>query len=200
MTRRMADQARHHLPEGVDLIARTNSGGPVSIQGAADGVAALPGTLRLLEQTTFDVAVIGCFDDTGLFEMWSSQTKPVIGLGHAAFLNADRIGRGWGVLTTSPLSVPVLNRNLHAYRLTKRCRTIRASNIDVLDFETDRSGATQRLIAAGSSLLEDHPDIETVVLGCAGMGGLAETIETALGVRIVDPVVAAVQQALADGV
>ena len=186
MTDRIGAEALRQLPEGIDLVLRTNLAGPASIQGHADGLAALPGTLDLLAETEFDAAVIGCFDDTGLAQ---TPKGSVIGLGEAAMRKADSLGQPYAVLTTSELSVPVLAENARAYG-------IRASTIAVLYFESNRQAAAHRLIAAAKTLLAEHPDIKTIVLGCAGMGGLAAEMESALNIRVIDPIIASVESAL----
>lgn len=184
------------LPDEVELILKTNVSGPASIQGAADGDAAVPGTLTLLKQIPFDAAVIGCFDDTALAEISAKGAHTVVGLGEAAFRAAAGSGRRFAVLTTAELSVPILEANMRSYGLEKNCICIRASTIDVLDFEKDRNVATNRLIAAGHILMNDHPEIELIVLGCAGMGGLSKELESSLGVSVIDPISASIDLAL----
>ncbi|MDR6266616.1 aspartate/glutamate racemase family protein [Roseobacter sp. N2S] len=194
MTDRIGAEVTRHLPKGIDLILRTNLDGPASIQGHADGLAAQPGTLALLAQTPFDVAVIGCFDDTGLSQ---TPVKSVIGLGESAMRQADQTGQPYAVLTTSELSVPILTANAQAYGADVNLVCIRASKIEVLDFETHRALASARLITAAQVLLSDHPEIETIVLGCAGMGGLAAELQNAVDIAIIDPIPAAIDAALA---
>ncbi|MFD2740404.1 aspartate/glutamate racemase family protein [Sulfitobacter aestuarii] len=197
MTERIAAELRQYLPPDITLISATNHDGPASIQGAADGAAALPGTLALLRAPGHDGAVIACFDDTGLIELRDIHPRPLTGIGEAAFAEAAARGRPFAVLTTSPLSVPVLEANITAYGLAQHCRKIHASSIEVLDFETDRAGAERRLIAAGRDLLTQYPEVETVVLGCAGMGGLSASVGAALGVTVVDPIAAAAHSLMA---
>lgn len=192
MTDRIAAEASQYIAGDVNLTALTNYDGPASIQGAQDGDAALPGTLYQLDQTPFDAAIIGCFDDTGLRETSQKQGQMVVGLGEAAMRTAAGRREKFAVLTTSTLSVPVLEANAQAYGLTENLVCVRASAIDVLDFETDRDAACQRLITAGRTLLSDHPEIETIVLGCAGMGGLAEQMARELSVVVIDPIRAAI--------
>lgn len=196
MTRRMVEQARRHAPPGTSICGATNSSGPPSIQGSADGAAAEPGTLALLAQGGFDTAVIGCFDDTGIQAARRSAAARVIGLGEASYIMADRLRQPFFVLTTSQLSVPVLAANVQAYGLARHCAGVCAANVPVLDLEYDRAAATDRLISAGLAHIRRSEGIQTVVLGCAGMGGLAGEIAAALGIQAIDPVAAAVALAL----
>ena len=196
MTDRIGAEARGYLPEGIELILRTNLSGPPSIQGAIDGDMALPGTLSLLLETQFDAAIVGCFDDTGLAEAAASLSKPVIGLGEAAARSANEAVGQFAILTTSELSVPVIAKNMETYGLLTKLNCVRASQIDVLDFETDRAAASNNLTQAAKNLLIEAPDIRTIVLGCAGMGGLAEEMASALNIDVIDPIKASVNMAI----
>jgi len=196
MTDRIGAEACGYLPEGVELILRTNLSGPPSIQGAIDGDMALPGTLSLLRETQFDAAIVGCFDDTGLVEATAMLSKPVIGLGEAAARAANEAAGQFAILTTSELSVPVIAKNMRTYDLLPKLNCVRASQIDVLDFETDRAAASDNLTQAAKDLLFEVPTIRTIVLGCAGMGGLAEEMASALNIDIIDPIKASVNMAI----
>jgi allantoin racemase len=155
-----------------------------------------PGTISLLLDTDFDAAIIGCFDDTALAEITERKSRLVIGLGKAAFQRAHEMNVKFVVLTTSVQSVPVLEANIKSYGLDRHCVEVRASAIDVLDFETGRDAATEKLIRAGLALKADHPEVETIVLGCAGMGGLATQMQDAIGLEVVDPILASVECAI----
>lgn len=196
MTDRIGSEARHYLPRDIRLTSATNATGPASIQGEEDGRVAEPGTISLLLDTDFDAAIIGCFDDTALAEITERKSRPVIGLGKAAFQRAHEMGVNFAVLTTSALSVPVLEANIKSYGLDRHCVEVRASAIDVLDFETGRDAATEKLIRAGLALKADHLEVETIVLGCAGMGGLAAQMQDAIGLEVVDPILASVEYAI----
>ena len=78
-----------------EVRAVTNRDGPPAIQGEADGKAAVPGLLKAIEDNDdCDGFILGCFDDTGLFEAQAMTAKPVIGIGQAAFhMAALRYGR-----------------------------------------------------------------------------------------------------------
>lgn len=191
MTRRMVEQARGLAPRGLSIIGATNTAGPPSIQGQADGDAAEPGTLSLLAAGGFDLAVIGCFDDTGLQVARTRCAIPIVGLGEASFQRGHDQAEPFIVLTTSELSVPVLEANIASYGLHRHCIGIFASGVPVLDFEHDRANARDRLISEARRLCTEHGQTRTLVLGCAGMGGLAAELTEALGLTVIDPIEAA---------
>jgi allantoin racemase len=51
------------------------------------------------EERGFDAAIIGHFQDAGLFEARTAVDIPVLGLGEASLLNAGQLGRGIGLVT-----------------------------------------------------------------------------------------------------
>lgn len=196
MTRRMVEQARSLAPQGIEVTGATNEQGPAAIQGQADGDAAEPGTLALLLAGGFDVGVIGCFDDTGLPAARARSQVPLLGLGEASFSVADSRAEPFVVLTTSQLSVPVLEANIASYRLTRHCLAVIASDVPVLAFEHDRANAAARLTARAKQALSAHETARSLVLGCAGMGGLASEVSRELGLTVIDPIEAALACAL----
>ena len=195
MTERMVDQARGLAPRDFVVTGVTNTAGPASIQGQADGDAAEPGTLSLLAEGGFDLGVIGCFDDTGLPIARSRSRMPLVGLGEASFITAHDLAEPFIVLTTSQLSVPVLEANIASYNLQRHCLGVFASGVPVLDFEHDRANAKERLIAQARRRCAEHTQTHTLVLGCAGMGGLAADLSQALNLTVVDPIEAALSLA-----
>jgi allantoin racemase len=51
------------------------------------------------EERGFDAAIIGHFQDAGLYEARTAVDIPVLGLGEASMLNAGQLGRGIGLVT-----------------------------------------------------------------------------------------------------
>lgn len=194
MTDTIRAAARAAAPAGVEITARTNRSGPPSIQGEADGAAALPGLLAEIAAGAaegFDAMVIACFDDTGLAEARALAPCPVLGIGQAAYLAAILLGRRFSVVTTLAVSVPILEANLAAYGLAGACLRVRASGVPVLEVEQAGDAIAGE---AARAIAEDGAD--AIVLGCAGMAGLAERL-AALPVPVIDGVAAATRLAIA---
>ncbi len=194
MTDKIAAAARDVAGAATRISAVTNTAGPPSIQGAADGDRAAPGVLALVRdlEDTADAFVIGCFDDTGLAAARALTAKPVLGIGEAAMQMAGQGGRSFSVVTTLSASLPVLEANVAAYGLRGLCRRVRASEVAVLELEEAGGAAEQRVAAEiARALAEDRPD--AVVLGCAGMADLAARFTARFGLPVVDGVAAAVR-------
>eukprot|EP00903_Cladosiphon_okamuranus_P001442 g1440.t1 len=173
--------------------------GPAAIQGAADGAAALPGLNVLFDRTlesdqSVSAVIIACFDDTGLFELKARSPVPVIGIGEAAYHVASVAALKFSVVTTLPVSVPVLEDNLRRVGLGPRCARVRASDVPVLDLEDPTSDARQRIeTEIESALLMDG--IGAIALGCAGMADLATDLTAKFHVPVIDGVASAVRLA-----
>lgn len=194
MTAAILATARKAAPDAT-IEAWTSHDGPPAIQGPEDGEACIPPLLKLVERASRAGArliVIACADDTGLTEARTLATCPVIGIGQAAYHLAALAGPRFSVITTLPVSTPVLEDNIAAYGLAGQLAKIRASGVPVLALETDRDASTEQVLATiRHAQAED--DIQSVVLGCAGMSHVPEAAGPDITVRMIDGVKAAVQ-------
>jgi allantoin racemase len=138
--------------------------------------------------------IIGCFDDTGLDAARDIASCPVIGIGQAAYHMAVLSGRKFSVVTTLDVSVPILEKNIHAYGFTSQLVRVRASGVPVLDLETDPAGTADVVVGEiNRAVTEDK--VDTVVLGCAGMGHIPAYVGNIGNIRLVDGVTSAAQLA-----
>ena len=177
----------------LDFVCWTSRLGPPSIQGAEDGEAAKTPLLDLVRMAAAEGAggiIIGCFDDTGLGEAAQLAQCPVIGIGQAAYHFAALRQWRFSVVTTLSVSVPILEANIHRMGLGAFVSKVRASDVPVLDLEIDpeRSGA---LVVKEALQAQANDDVSAVILGCAGMVGVVESVERALDIRTIDPVACA---------
>jgi allantoin racemase len=79
-----------------------------------------------------------------------------------------------------------------AYGMRRACRSVRTTDIAVLDLEKPESNARSAIVAeCRKAIAEDHADC--VLLGCAGMADLQRAIAEELGIPVVDGVAAAVK-------
>jgi allantoin racemase len=192
MTQAMVETATN---AGVVLEGWTSVDGPAAIQGPEDGAACIPPLLALVRKASDAGAkaiIIGCFDDTGLKAARDIALCPVIGIGQAAYHMAALAGRGFSVVTTLAVSVPILENNIHAYGFTSQLARVRASGVPVLDLETDPSGTAPKVVAEiKRAVAEDK--VNTVILGCAGMSHISTYFDNSESLRLVDGVTSAAQ-------
>jgi allantoin racemase len=196
MTETIAAAAKGAASLGTEIIAKTSSMGPVSIEGYYDEALSVPGLLIELGKAEIagaDAAIIACFDDTGLDAARALCDIPVIGICEAAVTMAAYLAKRFTVVTTLDRSRVPIEELCRRYGMADRTR-VRASNITVLSLEDPNSGARDRLRSEiRNAIDEDHA--EAIVLGCAGMADLARTLQQEFGMPVIDGVSAAVKQA-----
>jgi allantoin racemase len=197
MTQGIAAAARAAAPADVTITATEPDFGPASIEGFYDGAFAVPGMLARVaeaERAGADAHLIACFDDTGLDAARSLAEAPVVGIGEAAYHAASMLGTRFSVVTTLSRSIPVIEDNLMRYGFARRCARVRASEIPVLALE-GKDGEAKIGEEIARALKEDGAD--AIVLGCAGMAGMAERLAAKYRVPVVDGVAAGVAIATA---
>lgn len=167
-----------------------------SIEGAVDGAKAAFHLLAAIERGQCEGVegfVIACFDDTGLDAAREVATGPVLGIGEAAMHAASMLSVRYSIITSLPRSIHIIERNMRAYGLDRRCAAIHAVDIPVLELERDPAHYA-RLRQRGQALLAADRS-ECLVLGCAGMSQWARPLQDDLGVPVIDGVQVALKWA-----
>ena len=117
---------------------------------------------------------------------------PVIGIGQAAYHLAALAGSRFSVVTTLDVSTPILVENIEAYGLGGSLGKVRAAGVPVLALENEPDASASKVFdEIGRAQRED--DIQSVVLGCAGMSHIPARAGPEVTVRLIDGVKAAVQ-------
>lgn len=193
MTREIEIAAREVAGQNTTITAINPDTGPASIEGPEDGLACLPHLFALFDAAMtsniqYDAIIIACFDDTGLQELKSRTTKPVLGIGEAAFHMASMRSKSFSTVTTLPISIPVITENIVQYGFSRQSKNVRASDVPVLAVGDKTSLLIEE--EARRALQDDQCD--SIVLGCAGMAQLAKELSHKLDVPVIDGVAAAV--------
>ena len=196
MTEAIGKAALKVASAGTAIVAVNPDKGPPSIQGAEDGEAALPGLFEVFDRhmtadDPFDAVVIACFDDTGLGELRARSDLPITGIGEAAYRLAAETAAPFSVVTTLPVSIPVLEYNIKSYGLAASCARVRASEIPVLDLERRPRESLSR-IGAEIAVAIVNDQCRSIVLGCAGMADMARILENEYSIPVIEGVSAAV--------
>lgn len=191
MTNSCAASLQKSIGCNYTVYAVTNHDGPPAIQGEADGKAAIPGLISTLEANIdFDGFVLGCFDDTGLYEARERSTKPLLGIGQAAFHMAKLQSTHFQVLTTLPISIPVIQNNLKRQGFADSCTTVIASGVPVLELEHNPNKAIDR-ISKHIHSIEKSQSNPCIILGCAGMTNIYQQLSSIHQSSLIDPIISA---------
>ena len=192
MTAKIAAAAQRVAAPGTTIVPLTSPHGPASIEGYYDEAMSLAGLLQAVrEAEDFDAVIIACFDDTGLDALRCLTDKPVLGIGEAGYRMASMLCNKFSVVTTLGRSVPALEHNLMRYGLDRQCQRVRSSEVPVLELEHAKPEALKK-IEDEIALALEHDRAEAIVLGCAGMADLAQSLSQRFGVPVLDGLACAV--------
>lgn len=180
---------------GPEINCVTLKSGPIGIETQADvETVVLPLRDLISTDTQSDAFVIACYSDPGLHVCREATERPVFGINECAILTALAHGERIGVLAIKDASVRRHIRYLRQMGLLDRFAGERPLNMSVAETASG-SGTLARMITVSKELREqDGADV--IVMGCAGMARHRRSLETELGIRVIDPCQAAVAMAL----
>lgn len=141
-----------------------------------------------------DAVLIGCFGDPGLLALRNSSNVPVTGLAEAAFHVAARHGR-FAIVTGGPCWGPILQRLAHATGHAQALTAIHTLPWSGAELARDGAGARELLRKACMDVLE-QTDAQAIIVGGAGLAGIAADLQPTMTTPLVDSVSAGVNWAL----
>jgi allantoin racemase len=141
-------------------------------------VQALAAAVRL-EREGAEGIVLGHFQDAGLWDLRSTVSIPVVGLGETSMLFACQLGYCFGLITIDPTFKEWHEQQVRAYSLGGRCAGVRAMTTSVDLFmrafagEEDAVAAVEsqfealgrELAAAGAEVLVPAGGLPSLLLG-----------------------------------
>lgn len=195
MTEAIRQKAVKYARPGTQIVAVNPSIGPVSIESYYDEALASVGVLeevRKGEAEGFDGYAIACYGDPGLYPAREIARAPVVGIGETSMLMACMLGYKFSIITILDRFIGPVEEMVNRYGLSERCASIRVINTPVLDIEKGSDTITNLMIDQGRQAI-NKDGAEVLLLGCAGMAGLEESIEEALNVPVIDGIVSAVK-------
>ena len=141
-----------------------------------------------------DAVLIGCFGDPGLFALREGAGVPVGGLAEASFASAAAHGR-FAIVTGGERWRPMLSRLAHALGYADALCGIHTVAPSGAELAADPQGA-RTLLAEACREAAERFGAQAVILGGAGLAGMAADIEDQLAVPLIDSVQAGAQWAL----
>jgi Asp/Glu/hydantoin racemase len=134
-----------------------------------------------------DAVLIGCFGDPGLWALRESSPAPVIGLAEAAFIEAAAHGR-FAVVTGGERWAPMLQRLALQLGRAEALAGIVTVAPSGADMAADPAAAQRVLAQACQQALARWPDVRALVLGGAGLAGMAAALQPGLPLPLIDSV------------
>ncbi|ABM58213.1 aspartate/glutamate racemase family protein [Verminephrobacter eiseniae] len=147
-----------------------------------------------------DAVLIGCFGDPGLMALRESSPVPVTGLAEASFVEAARHGR-YAIVTGGQRWGPMLQRLAQALGQTQALAGIHTVTATGAQLAADPVAAHALLAPACRDAVRQL-GVQAVILGGAGMAGMAAAVQSQLamlgvsGVPVIDSVLAGAHWAL----
>lgn len=188
-------------PPGTMVQYYTTADGPRSIDGASTSIqstaAALGPIVHGNALNGHDGFLVACFSAHPLVECLRELTvKPVMGIFQASIFWALSLGGRFGIVTTNQRWDYILTKSVHdLIGSNPSFARVICTGYSAAELHSDanRNGVQRAMAEAAQKLVqEDHCDV--IILGCAGMTGLEQTVREAVGtkVTIVDAVIAGV--------
>lgn len=144
-----------------------------------------------------DAVLIGCFGDPALFALRDGAGVPVSGLAEAAFVAAAHHGR-FAIVTGGAAWGPMLERLAGALGFGDRLAGVHTVAPTGAQLADDPVGA-RALLAEACREAAQRFGAEAVILGGAGLAGMAANIAGSVPVPLIDSVVAGGEWALEAG-
>ena len=191
--RRSASLAASAIGVAVETLCPSN--GPESIEGRFDEIVSAYWTLDCVMQVVdqYDGVVVACYGPHPAIEGIREATcVPTMGIMEASVLYALPLGARFSIVTTSFRWQPLLLEGIKLLGVEARCASVRSSGLAVLDLDRLPQDEVRARLAAEARLAVENDGAEVILLGCAGMAGLQESVASAAGVPVVDAVWAGV--------
>lgn len=179
---------------GHEIELHTLLGAPAGIETDEDVALVAPQVVDFIRDTEADAYVIACFSDPGVAAARLATTKPVFGIAESAYCGSLVLGKSFGVISLGPSSVARHKRAIDALGLAGRLAGDRSIGMTVAQAH-DRQSARSVIERTARALL-DEDGAEVLILGCAGMGEQRPGLQADFGCIVVDPVQAAVADAI----
>lgn len=187
MTSNIKQAALDFAQGDFDVACLPTPGAPRFIETYEDQIKAAPGMISILKENegSFDAFVVACHCDPNLDALREITDKPVVGIGEASMKIASILGHRFSVVSASSHSIPMKEDLIRKYHLQDALASVRAPLKSWEDF-TDEEKSYK---AAKMAVEQDMAEV--IVLGCAGMAGIAKKMQVILGVPVLDGVACA---------
>lgn len=195
VTEKVLSAARGVVSPGTELIGATGRFGAAYVASrsayAIAGHAALDAWAQASEQHDFDAVLLACFGDPGLDALRELCAVPVVGMADASIRLAAGEGKRFGIVTGGERWGPMLREFVAVRGLTGQLASVQTVAPTGGDIARDPEGALELLAQACRKAAD--VGAETVILGGAGLAGLAARISDRVPVPLIGSTEASVR-------
>jgi allantoin racemase len=193
MTEAVVAAAGRVARAGTTVVGGTPEQGVPSVESHYDevyGALGVVGQVRAGETAGADGYVVACFGDTGVPAARELARGPVVGMTEAALYTAALIAHRFTVVTLPRRTIAQSDRVVRETGLHHRC-AVRAVDVPVSDLDGGASHLLDLFTEQGRRAMAED-GAEALILGCAGLTDLVGPLTVALGMPVIDGVIAAV--------
>jgi allantoin racemase len=195
VTEKVLGVARQMVGPGTELVGATGRFGAAYVATrsayAIAGHAALDAWAQASEQHDFDAVLLACFGDPGLDGLRELCGVPVVGMADASIQLAASEGKRFGIVTGGERWGPMLREFVAVRGLTDQLASVQTVAPTGGDIARDPEGSLALLAKACRAAADEGAD--TVILGGAGLAGLAAPIRDQVPVPLIDSTEASVR-------
>ncbi len=195
ITDKVVAMAQTVVTPATELVAVTGRFGAAYVASRAAYAVAAHAALDAWAETPgpFDAVVLACFGDPGLDALRELSAVPVVGMAEASIHAACQLGGRFGIVTGGERWGPMLREFVAVRGLSDRLACVHTVAPTGADIARDPDGSLAVLATACAHAVDNGAD--TVILGGAGLAGLAGRLSHRVPVPLIDGVAAAVGQA-----
>jgi allantoin racemase len=200
VTEILAARMREIAGAGATVITATaRFGCPYIASRAAAAIAGHAALDALAEHVSdYDVVFLACFGDPGLAALRDVSPAPVVGMAEASVRVACDLGPRFAIVTGGPAWEPMLKEMVAVFGLSHRLAAIRTIDEAGDAIAHDPASALDRLVEACTACVNES-QADSVILGGAGLCGLAAAVQGEVPVPVICSVEAGARAALAAG-
>lgn len=198
ITHKVASCVRAMMPQTCEVDAVTAAFGPRYIASRAAFAIASHASLDAYARhgAGAHAILLACFGDPGIDALREIASVPVVGLVEAAAHEASVNGRRFAIVTGGERWGPMLEERLRLCSLNGPLAAIRTIAPSGAAIAEDPDGALAMLVQACESVVQES-GAQAVILGGAGLVGLAARVQPHVSAPVICSVEAGVRAALA---
>lgn len=195
MTALVLRHARAELPADFDVVPVTARFGAAVIASEAAFAVAAHATLDAYAANAgpWDAVLLACFGDPALYALREISPSPVVAFADAAMTEAARAGR-FAIVTGGARWAPMLTRLAATLGHADSLAGVVTLSMDGGQIAANPDVAIAALRAAVAEAVMRY-EAKAVIIGGAGLAGLAARLQPDATVPLIDSVLAGVRQA-----
>ena len=193
MTKTMDSAAKKYAMPGMEITSVNPPDGPAFIANAHDSEIQVPKVIGIIEENkdNYDYFILACGYDPGI-DSCRLVSKNIIGIGEAAILTACSVARRFSFLSTTAESAASVPEKLRSLGIDPgRCASARP--VGTSDEIVKKRHEMFDVYCEVGRRCVDEDGAGALILSCAGMSDLKESLEQRLKVPVIAGVISAIK-------